>query len=266
MTDLAPESYATAADDPATAARLRATARIVAGLVALAVVCLIGSAVAFSVAARQTAALLRTGVYTPGRVTGTWTGVKGSRFMRLDYQVGGVSYGSTVRITSGLTYQPGQYVTVVADPADPWHMRTVHETNESAALELAGVGPLVFGLSMVVTSIPSSLGLRSLRRRCRSARWVPVHLGERRTWRKLTGVTLTGAGVDVVVSPSTRAPLGGPMWALDDAVAGRPVVLRTQRWGAGGGPTAVRTLRTWDPSRLTPPITAGPGIARSGSS
>lgn len=263
MTDLAPESYPTAAEDPATAARLRTTARIVAGIAALAVVCLLGSAVAFSFAARQAATLLRTGVYTPGLVTGAWTGVKGSRFMHVDYQVRGLAYASTVRITSGLTYQPGQYVTVVADPADPFHMRTVHETNESPALELACIGPLVFGLSMVITSIPTGLALRTLRRRCRSARWVPVHLGDRRTWRTRTGVTLTGGGVDVVVSPTTRAPLGGPMWALDDATAGRQVVLRTQRWGKAGGPTSVRTLPTWGPSRLTPSTAAGGEITRS---
>lgn len=259
MTTPAPEAYATAAEDPDTAAQLRVIRRIVMVIAALVVICAAGSTVAFLLAAHEAETLLRTGVYTPGEVVDTWTGAKGSPFIAVDYQVGGVAYRSTVAVSGDMSYAPGQVVTVVADPQDPLRMRTLQEKNTPPALELASIGPLVFAISLSVVAIALGLSNRSLRRRCSAGRWVRVQVAEQRHWRKALGVTLIGDGVHVVVSTSLRYPLTEPLWALSDTAVRGSIVLRSYKWGNPDGPVQIRQVRIWPASRLAAPTLMAPG-------
>lgn len=245
----APELYPNAAADPGTATALRRLRRQVVVAAALAVTLLAGAYACGATAEYQSAELLRTGVRVPGLVADTWVGAKGQRFMSVAYNVHGVGYRERVAIGSVAGHQCGTLLTVVADPANPAHMRTLTDSNDSLGLVVPGA--MLLGLGITALLLTGLLGptARSTRRRCQGARWVAVELAEPRTWRKRRGVTLRGEQVEVVVTP-VRTPLVPPLWALSDSAPGRTVVLRYQRDGRWGGPVRISGLRAWPSAKL----------------
>ena len=245
----APELYPNAAADPGTAAALRRLRRQVVIAATLAVVLLAGACVCWATADHQSAELLKTGVRVPGLVADTWLGAKGQRFMSVEYNVHGVGYREPVAIDTATGHQDGTLVTVVADPANPAHMRTLTDPNVSVGLFVTGALLLGFGITALLLTGLLGPAARSTRRRCQSARWVPVELAETRRWRKMRGVTLRGEHVEVVVTP-VRTLLAPPVWALSDSTPGRTVVLRYQRDGRWGGPVQVGGMRAWSTAKL----------------
>ena len=250
MSDATPESFLTAAAEPQTARGLRRFARWTVVFVVLAVVLVPAAVAPFVIAAHQSRRLLRTGTRVPGEVTDTWMGAKGIHYMEVAYRVDGAEYAQAVEISSSRSYGPGDHVTVVADPTNFLHMRTVAEPNESPGLTLIGIGFTsieAIALIVAVNMIPRYL---SMRRRCETNRWVPARAGPQRTWRRLCGVTLEGAGPDVVVNEKLRTFLEGPAWVLADTRAGRSAVVRVHKRGPNGGPVQLAAFSTWKAKRL----------------
>lgn len=220
---------------------------LVGGLLALAL--LAGAYLCEATAQRQAADLLRTGTRIPGLVTNTWVGSKGQPFMTVQYQVNGLRYREPVAIDSVAGHECGTVLTVVADPADPAHLRTLTDSNASRGLVASGAMLLGVGIVALLTTVALGPAARSTRRRCESARWVRVEPTERLKWRTRRGVTLRGDQVDVVVTP-VRTPLVPPLWALSDAAPGRSVVLRWQRDGRWGGPMRLGGLKAWSTDKV----------------
>ncbi len=249
MTEPAPESYPNAAAEPATARGLRRFARVTALFTALALLLLPVAVGPFVVAAHQSTTLLRTGVRVPGEVTQAWRGGKW-HFVRVAYRVARDVHEQTVVVSSGHGYRRGEHVTVVADPVDPLHMRTLAESNESRGWTLAGVVFSSLEALLLITAAMLVPRYWSMRRRCEQNRWVRAEAGPLRTWRRLRGVTVLGAGADAVVDECVGPLLEGPAWVLGDTCAGRPAILRIHKWGSTGGPLQVSSFNTWKPKRL----------------
>jgi hypothetical protein len=235
VSDATPESYPTAAAEPTTARSLRNLARATCVFVVLAVLLVPASVLPFVAASQQSKELLRTGTRVPGQVIRTWKTSKGWHFMDVKYQVAGCGYTQRVQIESSRSYRPGQHVTVVADPFNALHIRTVAEPNPSTGLTLTGIGFISLEGPTLLLAVWLVPRYRGMRRRCAGNRWVRAGAGPRSTWRGFCGVMVTGAGPDVVVDEKLAPLLDGPAWVLADTCAGNAAILRVHKWGRWAG-------------------------------
>jgi hypothetical protein len=250
VSDAPPESYPTANAEPKTARSLRNLALATGVFVVLALLLVPAAVLPFVAASQQSKQLLRTGTRVPGQVIRTWKTSKGWHFMDVKYQVAGCGYVHRVEIESSRPYRPGQHVTVVADPSNPLHMRTVAEPNPSTGLTLTGIGFISLEGPVLMLAVWLVPRYRSMRRRCATNRWVRAATGPQRTWRGFCGVTVTGAGPDVVVDEKLAPLLDGQAWVLADTCAGNAAILRVHKWGSMGGPVQVNSFSTWKGKRL----------------
>lgn len=158
-------------DDLPLLARLPARTLLLNVVVAVvSVLVLVGATIGLTALDESAAKLLATGTRVQGTVLTVDNPSKGGSSMVVTYVVGGTPYNAEIDDVSG--YNPGKAVTVIYDPADPKHVRTDREDNESSSSALFVIPELV----ALVALARATAGLVKWGRRTRALRragWEP---------------------------------------------------------------------------------------------
>ncbi|WP_370946310.1 DUF3592 domain-containing protein [Amycolatopsis sp. cg5] len=120
----------------------------------------VGGIVGLSVLDSAAETLLANGTRVPGQVVGVHNPTKGSPSIDVSYYVGQVWHCAEIDRDTDLTYYQSQTVTVIYEPADPDHVRTLEEKNTSGVLTGFCVVPMLLALIFMPCSVFAGVAWR----------------------------------------------------------------------------------------------------------